>query len=207
MSNKGDGVARDTVIVDTISEGMSFIDATHNGRFENGQVVWNLGTLLPDTSERVSMNVRADNIGMQRNLAKVTAYCNEATAETMTDVVGIAAILLEVIDLEDPIEVGANVTYLINVTNQGSAVGTNIEINCILPDGMDYVTSSGPTMANVRGQNVSFVPLGTLQPQDTATYRVIVRGVLEGDLRFKVQLDSDQITSPVNETESTNVYK
>ncbi len=41
---------------------------------------------------------------------------------------GIAAVMLEVIDIEDPIPVGDTATYLITATNQGSAPQTNMKV-------------------------------------------------------------------------------
>ena len=40
-----------------------------------------------------------------------------------------------------------------------------------------------------------------------ATYKVVVKGVAVGDVRFKVSLTSDQMTKPAEETESTHIYK
>ena len=40
-----------------------------------------------------------------------------------------------------------------------------------------------------------------------ALYRVKVVGNKPGDMRFKVQMTSDQLRSPVYEEESTRVYK
>ena len=45
-----------------------------------------------------------------------------------------------------------------------------------------------------------------LDPKAKAVYKVTTKGTKEGDLRFKVELTSDQMTSPASETESTHVY-
>jgi uncharacterized repeat protein (TIGR01451 family) len=82
--------------------------------------------------------------GSFSNVASVSATCAESVkASAKTDVMGIAAILLEVVDVSDPIEVGKNETYVITVTNQGSAPDTDIVVKCKLEEGMQYVTSSG----------------------------------------------------------------
>ena len=53
---------------------------------------------------------------------------------------------------------------------------------------------------------MTFAPLKLLAPKAKATYRVIVKGVKAGDVRFRVSLTSDQMTSPAGETESTHIY-
>jgi len=207
VTNKGDGAARDTVLVDTLPAGMQFVSASAGGSHQNGKVTWNLGTLAPGASKQVALRAKASQIGQQRNVADVTAYCASGSAQTATQVVGIPAILLEVIDLEDPIEVGANETYVIEVTNQGTATGTNIKITCTIPDEQQYVSGTGPTQPKVDGKVVKFTPLATLAPKAKATYRVVVKGTKPGDIRFKVELISDQMSSSVMETESTHQYE
>jgi len=207
VANKGDGEARNTVLVDTLPKGVTFVSATGGGQAVGGKITWNLGTLAPDASKKVSVTVKAGNVGSIRNVVSATAVCSKASAEAVTEVAGIPAILLETVDLEDPIEVGANETYVITVTNQGSAVGTNIQITCTLPAEQDYVSSTGPTNGKAAGKVVTFAPLAQLAPQAKAQYRVTVKGAKAGDVRFKVELKSDQMTSPATETESTHIYE
>ena len=119
---------------------------------------------------------------------------------------GVPAILLEVIDISDPIEVGADETYVITVTNQGTADDNNIRIECTLPAEEDFVSAEGPTKFNAEGKSVVFEPLSSLAPKAKVTYRVVVKGTSAKDVRFKTSLTSDMLTSPVEETESTHVY-
>ncbi len=110
-------------------------------------------------------------------------------------------------DIDDPIEIGASTTYVITVTNQGSAIGTNIVIAATLPAEQALVSSDGPTKAAVAGKSVKFAPLAKLAPKARATYKITVKGTAVGDVRFKVSLTSDQMTTPAEETESTHIYK
>ena len=206
VTSNGDAPARNTVLVDAVPAGTTFIEAGNGGSFAAGKVTWNLGDLAVGASKKVTMTVRADAAGTIRNTARATAVCAEATAEATTIVKGIPAILLEVIDLDDPIEVGSQVTYQIVVTNQGSAVGTNISVICTMPAEQEFVSATGPTKEKVDGQEITFGPLESLAPKNTATYRVTVRCRNAGVVQFKVVMSSDQIVEPVQETEATNIY-
>jgi uncharacterized repeat protein (TIGR01451 family) len=206
VSNTGDIAARETVLVDTVPDGTEFIQASDGGRFASGQVTWQLGTLEAGASRKVTVTVKALRRGVVRNTATARAICAEATDDASMEIKGVPAILLEVIDVEDPIEIGGSVTYVITVTNQGSAEGTNIVIECTVPPEEDHMSSTGPTTAAVDGKTVKFAPLAMLAPQAKATYRVVVKGTEVGDVRFRVKLTSDQMDSPVEETESTHVY-
>ena len=206
VANKGDAPAKNTVLTDALPAGTQFVSASNGGKMAAGKVTWQLGTLQPKDSATVSVTVRATRQGQIRNAATATAYCAKVSGEAMTMVKGIPAILLECVDVEDPIEVGAKETYVIIVTNQGSAVGTNIVIECLLPPEQEYVSASGPATGTAKGKVVTFAPLRSLAPKAKATYRVVTKGLKAGDTRFQVKLTSDQMVSPAEETESTHIY-
>ena len=188
--------------------GSRFASATEGGRVSGGKVRWVLGDLAPGASKTLGMKLKGEKMGRLAVSSTANADCADAVRATAsTELSGIPAILMEVIDLEDPIEVGTNVTYEISTTNQGSAAGTGIRIVCTLPDNVSYVDSQGATSGSVQGQRVTFAPLASLAPKDKATWRLTVKGNGAADARFKVSMTSDQLTSPVEETEATNFYE
>ena len=68
--------------------------------------------------------------------ATAQAKCASAvTAVAQTEFSGLSALLLECVDVTDPIEVGQQETYIITVTNQGSANDKNIKIVSIQAGG------------------------------------------------------------------------
>lgn len=210
VTNEGDGVAAATIIEDAIPANTSVASATEGAMMSGSIVTWNLGTLQPQDSRKVRVTFTPRDIGVVKNTATVKANCAEAvSASASTEVSGIAAILLEVIDVEDPIEVGGNETYVITVTNQGSETGTGIKVTCVLEDTMQYVSSSGPTNAAVSadGKTITFESLPTLASKAKATWNVVVKALSEGDTRFKVTMSEDCLTRPVEETEATHFYK
>lgn len=210
VSNKGDGPAASAIIEDIIPGNASFVSASQGGIFAGNTVTWNLGTLQPRDSRKVSVTLKDKGLGVVKNIATVKAVCAApVSASATTQVLGIAAILLEVIDVEDPIEVGDNETYVITVTNQGSETGTNIKVVCMLEDTMQYVSSSGPTTGTVSvdGKTVTFDPLPTLASKANTSWKVVVKALDTGDVRFKVNMIEDCLKRPVEETEATNFYK
>jgi uncharacterized repeat protein (TIGR01451 family) len=207
VKNTGDAPARDTILTDTVPAGTEFTQASDGGKFASGVVTWSLGTLEPGASKKVTVTLKPTAAGTVKNVATAKAYCAEASAEASMPVKGVAAILLECVDDPDPIEVGGQLTYTIIVTNQGTAPDTNIVIECTLPAGEEYVSSDGPTKAAISGKTVKFSPIPSLAPKAKLAYKVVVKGVKEGDVRFKTELTSDCIETPVQETESTHIYQ
>ncbi|KAB2837077.1 MAG: DUF11 domain-containing protein [Candidatus Brocadia sp.] len=208
VSNKGDGPAASAILEDAIPGNATFVKASQGGVFTGSTVTWNLGTLLPRDARKVSVTLQGRGLGKVTNTATVRAECaSQASATAITDVIGVAAILLEVVDITDPIEVGDNETYEITVTNQGSDYSTNVRINCVLEDTMQYISSDGPTKGTCIGKNVTFDSLISLAPKATATWKVVVKALSPGDVRFKVEMIEDCLRRPVEETEATNFYE
>ncbi len=207
VQNTGDTPAHQTVLVDAVPAGTEFVQASDRGQFADGKVTWNLGTLAVDASRKVTLTLKPIRMGVVRNEANATARCAEARGSASTEVRGIPAVLLECIDLEDPDEIGTTETYVITVTNQGSADATSVQIVCHVQPEAEYVSSDGPTPATADARVVTFAPLRSLAPAAKAVYRVTVRSLSEGDTRFRVRLTTDQTDSPVEESESTRFYR
>lgn len=204
--NRGTAAADNVVITDNLSSAVQFVNADNGGRLQGSAVVWNVGRLDVGATKSVNVTVRCDQIGLVRNVATVR-YCVESSAMCEFPIRGIPAILLECVDDPDPIEVGAKSTYTIIVTNQGNQTGTNIVVECTLPAQEEFVDAGGATAATAEGKKVVFAPLATLAPKAKAMYRVTVKGVAEGDARFRVALSSDQYQSVITEDESTTIYE
>ena len=208
VANMGDGPAKNTVVEDTIPVEVTEVEASDGAKLSDSKLVWELGTLAPGAVKTVRVSYTPTQVCILANTATATAHCVEAvSASARTAIVGIGAVRLEVIDIDDPVEVGSNTTYVIMVTNQGSAPDTNIHVVCTLEDTLEYVSSAGATTASIMGNMVNFAPLRSLAPKAKATWRLVVKGVRPGDTRFRVSLNTDQLGRPVEESEATHVYE
>jgi len=208
LTNSGTGEAQSTTASATIPAGSTLVRASEGGRVQGNRVVWDFGTLAKGADRDFSITVKASETGSYSSSATANASCAESVSDTCTSgVKGIPAVLLEVVDITDPVEVGGQTTYVITVTNQGSAKDTNVRIVATLPSEQAYVGSTGTTAATVAGQKISFSPVGTLAVGAQASWRITVRAEDAGDVRFRLEMTSDNLTSPVIETEATNLYE
>ena len=208
VRNDGDAASTSTVVRAPVPAGGSFVRADNGGSVQGGAVQWNIGNLAAGAERTVTMTIKGNQIGDLRGSATVTADCADAATDScVTPITGIPAVLLEVVDATDPIEVGETVTYVITATNQGSANDNNIEIECTFPAELEFVGTEGATPGTANGRTVTFRPLGTLAPQQAATWRVILRAVGTGDVRFATSMNTDELTSEVRETEATRLYE
>jgi uncharacterized repeat protein (TIGR01451 family) len=211
VTNPGSAPASNVMVTDVIPSGFKFVNATSGGRhdFASRTVSWFVGDLTPGQSREMTMEVVAINTGDHRHLVTATAARGIKTeAQISTRVEGLSALLMELVDLDDPVEVGADTGYEIRITNTGSKTETNLQLVCTIPDKMEFrgATGAAGTHARLQGKELIFEPLLRLAPRADAIYRVQVRGIAAGDLRFRARITADGLTDPVLKEESTKVY-
>ena len=143
--------------------------------------------------------------------ADVTGDRNaKATGSFTAAVDGVPALRMETVDAVDPVEKGQETTYEIRVTNTGTKADANVVVSCPLPGALQLVSATGPvghTATNLPGlTQVKFEPVRELAPNVEVVYRVKVKAVAAGDVRFKAELNSRHLTTSVVKEESTRVY-
>lgn len=207
LKNTGNAAEPGATVMVPIPAGATVGRIGEGGVATAGAVVWELPNLAAGAERTLCASFRVREPGVVSFSAVAKARC-AAPAESYcaTTVAGIPAILLEVVDVEDPIVVGNEVTYEIRVTNQGSAVGTNLKWVCVLPESQEFVSGAGPTVVEGQGRSAGAAPLAMLPPKAEVAWRVVVKALSAADARFKVEMTSDQFQRPVEEWEATSQY-
>jgi len=213
--NTGDGPAANSVLTVQLPAGAEFVSASQGGQFSGGNVVWNLGTLA--SGQRVSgeVVVRAGSAQTLTARASLSGNCAATVNDQcQTNIEGILVMLLDGFDDPDPIELGQTTTYTLTVTNQGSADLTNIRFKGMMNEGdtMELVsatgsTPDGPATGQARGLDITFPAVSRLAPGATATYRITVRALRAGQVSFRAEAVSDEITRPLIKVETTNFFE
>jgi uncharacterized repeat protein (TIGR01451 family) len=207
VKNVGDGVAYETQVTQTLADGTSLSFADQGGQAQGRTVVWNVGTLNPGQSKVVSTRAVGERIMIARSTTTAAARAaNPVQAVMVTDVEGIDALLVEVVDDNDPVPLGDIITYQITVTNQGSLEATGIEVKGFLTREMEFVEGTGATKARLDGNTIVFDNLPALAPKASATWKAVIKAVGAGDLRFRAEVISDQLKRPVSQEESSSFY-
>lgn len=208
VNNTGDAIARNLVVEETLPAGSKVNSASDNGRIDADRIVWNLPELAPKQSQTVKVNMQTQAVGSIETATRATAYCAaDAAAQSKTAIIGIPAVLLEVVDLTDPVEIGKTTTYVITATNQGTATDINVRIVAELERAMEFVSGDGATALVAGGNRIEFAPLPKLEPGAKAEWRVNAKAISPSDHRFTVIMTSDLRQRPVMETEATTLYK
>lgn len=209
ISNPGTAAARNVELVAYLPTGLKFVSANNAGQFEpeTRTVHWLLEELPANDTGTVQLVTLPIEAGEMKLRCRTSAEKGlSAEKEQALTVEGIAAILFELVDVEDPIEKGGETTYEIRVMNQGSKAATNVNLAVTLPPEMQPVAAEGPARYAVQNNTILFEPLQRLAPKADTTYRVRVQGLQPGDLRVRVQVKTDEMEAPVIKEESTRVY-
>ena len=206
VKNTGDAAAANTMVSVPVPSGLTFRSATEGGANNAGTVSWNVGSLAPGASKKVCVTLSGANGGKYDFTATAKGVCADP-ASTSCDIIiqGVNAILVEVVDDPDPIQVGESTTYTIKVTNQGGGLDLlDVRISATFPAEIDPATpSNGGTVA---GKSVTWPPVPKLALKQTLTYTVKGKGLSAADARLKVEVTTQARQTPITELESTTVY-
>jgi uncharacterized repeat protein (TIGR01451 family) len=209
VENPGTAPAHDIELVTKLPKGLQFVRANNMGEYDAAthSVYWSLAQ-LPEgekgSVELVAMPIEPGQQTIQIEGKAQQGLSDEIEQEILIE--GLAAIMFEVRDAEDPIEVGGETNYEIRVVNQGSKAATNVQVVVSLPPGIEALSASGETRHTVQAGGVVFEPLAQLAPKTDTVYRIQAKGVQPGDQRVTVQVNTDDISQPIRREESTRVF-
>ncbi len=215
VQNAGSTALANVVITNPVPATMTYVSASAGGQFapptpsgSGGMVQWLIGNLEPGASRTVDIVLRSSTAAQVCNRASAAAEGGiGAQAEACTTFEGVAGLLLDIKDDPDPVEVDQTTTYTIKVRNQGTQAATNVRIEALVPEEFSF-TKAIPSGYRQEGQKILFQPI-TIQPGDEPRFVIDVKALKAGDVRFKVDMFADQLTSrkPAHKEEPTRIYQ
>jgi uncharacterized repeat protein (TIGR01451 family) len=209
VSNPGTAPAKQIELVAHLPTGLKFVSANNAGQYNEASrsVHWLLEELPNRETGKVELTTMPVEPGQQVLRLRGSAQTGLSSEKEQPVLIeGISAILFEVADTKDPIEVNGETTYEVKVVNQGSKAARNVQIVAHLPAELKALAVEGPTQGSIEGNQVVFNPLASLAPKANTVYRIRVQGLRAGDQRIRVQLLTDEIRTPITKEESTHVY-
>jgi hypothetical protein len=207
VRNTGDAPESGVILTLTVPPGAKVTDPTDSGVASDSQVVWRLPTLPPGGSQLVCAVLTLAQAGELPLIATAQGACAPAVeTRCATRVAGVPGVLIEVVDVADPIPVGEEVAYEIRVTNQGAMPLTGNRMVGTVPAEQEFVSGSGVTPVHAQDRTITMEPLPVLAPNAVAKWRVVTKAIRTGDARFRVAFSSEQFPRPIDEEESTTHY-
>jgi uncharacterized repeat protein (TIGR01451 family) len=208
VENPGTAPARDIQLVTKLPKGLKFVRANNMGEYDANThaVYWSLAE-LPE-GEHGSVELVAIPIETGPQTLEVEGRAQQGLSDQTKHpilVEGLAAIMFEVRDLEDPIEVGRETGYEIRIVNQGTKAATNVQVAIALPQGMQVISAEGETQHSTQPGGLVFAPIRQLAPKADTVFRLKVQCQRPGDQRVTVEVKTDDM-QPIRREESTRVF-
>lgn len=221
VENVGDRTGKNIEVIDTLPELMEYVESTPSGSFapktedKPATVTWQLGDIAPKGKLEIILNVRAKSAGRCVNSVKLLSKSDdppaisplEAVAETT--ILTIPAMHISTYDTEDPVEVGKETIYVVEIRNEGTSDCTGVKIKSAIPAEMELIKADGPTSYKLddKTKEVVFEPVALLHPGEKRTYKMTCKTVNAGSAKHTATLTYDQFERPIIDEEGTSCYK
>ncbi len=186
VGNAGNAPATALVIEDILPPGLRFTSAENNGQFNQAEnkIIWNVGDLAPGATVEVTYRASGIRPGDWVNQAIAIAREQTVRTEWTTRVISVPGMHIDVIDSVDPVEVGLETTFIMEVGNQSDDTRTTqIQVALELPPGMEFVSQVAPLGLGFRqdGQLITWDTIPEMGPKQEIEFRVTVRVTAAGD--------------------------
>jgi len=209
VKNDGSVATSNVRLMHKVPNGFKFVSASRGATYDAPTRIlsWFVGRLDAGKSAEMSVELNAEEMGEFVHYIRATSeHGSTADSQLVTRVEGTSALMLEITDLDDPVEMGRETAYEIKVTNEGSAAARNIGLTCELPEGVQFLKAEGPSKHVTDSNLVLFQPLDGLGAGKSVKYRVHVVGNVDGNLRFRARMTSAASQEPLTFEELTRFY-
>jgi uncharacterized membrane protein len=209
VENPGTAPAHNVQIVTKLPKGMRFVRANNMGEYDAAThaVYWSLAELPKGEKGTVELVAMPTEAGQQT--LQVDGHAQQGLADHKQrdiTVEGLAAIMFEVKDTEDPIEVNGETGYEIRVVNQGTKAAMNVQVAVDIPPGLKVISAEGESNHKLQDGRLIFDPLQQLSPKADTVFHIRAQGLQPGDQRIVVTVNTDDLEHPIRREESTRVF-
>lgn len=208
ITNDGAATSENVRVMHKLPSGFDYVKSTRGAKYDrqSRMVSWFVGRLDRGQTVQLGLTLAATKAGAFTHLVRATSDQGVVSdSQVTTRVEGVSALAVSVADLDDPVEVGAEAAYSIEIKNEGSAPASNVALVCELPLGTTFKSAKGPSRHAEAAGKIIFQPLATIAPGQTVTYQVQAAGDQPGMKRFRATISSDATESLISE-EVTRFY-
>src|SRR5207244_3373453 len=121
-------------------------------------VTWPLGSLNPGQNKTLTVTTVCKALAPRAlTEASVTADPGiSVKTPGAVEIRGLPVVRMKVSDRDDPLEVGRQTEYRIEVSNPGSLPAANVQVVAVVPEELRVLDAKGPAAGKVEGQRVTF---------------------------------------------------
>ncbi|NEQ74935.1 MAG: DUF11 domain-containing protein [Okeania sp. SIO2C9] len=185
LNNAGPNDATNVDLEDLLPDGLTFVSATPSeGTYDEVTGLWDVGTVENGDTETLEITATVDSAEAIENIAQVTASDqfdpdstpgNDVPSEDDQDSATVSPEEVADLSVEKTVDnanpnVGDDITFTIELNNDGPNDATSVNVEDLLPDGLTFVsaTASEGTYDEVTG----LWDVGTVENGDTETLEI-----------------------------------
>lgn len=217
VENAGPSTATSVEVTDQLPTGYTYIISNGWGAYDSSTGIWNVGTIPAGSSRSLSILCRVNASGDYNNTAQITGHDqtdidstpnNDDPSEDDQDTVTVFPDPLVDISVTKSVdefipEVGSEIVFTVNVTNDGPSDATNVVVTDMLASGYELVSAS-ETSGTYDATNGSWV-VGNLASGNTETLEMTVEVLPTGNYSNTAELTNlselDDDSTPGNNNE------
>ena len=202
VNNNANKDAKQVVIVDTLGKGLKFINASHNGKYDESTrtITWIID-LGAGESAVFSVNAAVEAYG---NINNTVVVGNKSATKNITVPEIIPG---KTVDVENP-NFGDTVTYTVVVTNNGVVDAKQVVVKDILDKGLKFVKATGEYTFDEDSRTVTWIiDLAKGESQTfyvtavAEAYGVLINDVTVGDNTAS----ADVVVPEINPDKTANI--
>lgn len=209
VANQGTAPATNVNLIARLPSGLRYVQSNNKGTYNRNMhaVLWELAELNQGVDASVEVMTEPISIGNQPIKFEATADLDmrDVTEQSLM-VEHLVDVFIDIDDVLDPIEIGSETSYRVEVVNQGTKVATNVQLQASFPNGLKPTSVDGPLANQIRGQQILFSPIESLKPGAKLSFVISGQGTSAGDHRVVLKMTTDGRTTAVSKEESTRVY-
>jgi uncharacterized repeat protein (TIGR01451 family) len=218
VNNSGPSTATNVVLTDVLDTSFTFVFATVSPPAQGtcsqaaGTVTCNLNTFTPGAGASVTIQVTPTTAGSSiSNTASITAdqpdnnQANNSATNNLTVNAANADVRVTMSHSPEPVTLGQNLSYFINVSNSGPSTATTAMLTDTLPAGVTFVSASTSQGSCVQSAGTVTCNFGTFTPGGGASVTITVTPGSAGTITNTASVTADQPdTVPANNS-ATNL--
>jgi len=210
VSNSGTAIARNLDFVVHLPVGLKYISADipqANYNPQTHSISLGLAELDSGQSAPFTITVLPVQLGAQVIRFNGTGDLGlTAEAKAQVTVAGLAELSFTIGQDNGTVEVGANTTYAVQVSNIGNQPDKNVQLSVQLPEGTKLLQVDAPVEYRVEGDRIVFSPVAEMRNRDMMTFRFQIQHNRAGNQVVRSQLTSENWPVAVVKEEGTLVY-
>lgn len=170
------------------SEPLGLLTSAENG---SSVISWKIGSIFPNCKQKIYMQLQKVKTGTRLNIVKIKGTIDdfpnmkpvEITEFTpIPEFPGCTGCFMEIRaqSSKSQCKIGEKITYRIEIVNSRTSHSTNIKLENIVPENMEFIDAVGPTSFEFRNGKAIFAPVPSLAVNERISYEVTCKAIKPG---------------------------